>query len=87
MKKLITTIILLLQISLVAQWEIVHKNKWEYFTSLDLVNDTLGFATANDGQIVKTNDGGQTWAELQNPPTSHELSIQIDPADPERLYA
>ena len=61
MKKLIVTILVFIPFYLSAQWEIIHQNKWEYFTSLDMVNDSLGFVTANDGQIIRTNDGGKTW--------------------------
>ena len=55
---------------LIGQWEIIHQNKWDYFTSLDLVNDSIGYATANGGQIIKTTDGGKTWenfVKLGNP--------------------
>ena len=61
MKKIIITILVFIPVYLTAQWEIIHKNKWEYFTSLKLYDDSLGFASANNGQIIKTTDGGLSW--------------------------
>ncbi len=61
MTMLILLFTMCLPVLSLSQWEIIHQNKWQYFTSLDLINDSLGFATANDGQIIETRDGGNTW--------------------------
>ncbi|MFC2084311.1 WD40/YVTN/BNR-like repeat-containing protein [Bacteroidota bacterium] len=58
---IIFTIFFITLSDLHAQWEIVHRDKWDYFTSVKFVNKSLGFATANGGQIIKTTDGGKTW--------------------------
>ena len=64
MKRLIIVLLFLIPIYISAQWEIVHQNKWGYFTSLDLVNDTLGFITTDKGYILRTTDKGLNWHEF-----------------------
>ncbi|MFC2084310.1 YCF48-related protein [Bacteroidota bacterium] len=47
--------------NLQAQWKIIHKDKWDYLSSVEFVNNNIGFVIANDFQIIKTSDGGKTW--------------------------
>ena len=61
MKKLIITILVFLPIYTTAQWEIIHHNNWEGFSSMVALNDSLGLASTRDGQIIKTIDCGRTW--------------------------
>jgi hypothetical protein len=54
-------ILIISSIHINAQWEIINQYDWGYMTSMDLVNETLGFITTDEGYILRTIDGGLNW--------------------------
>ena len=49
-----------------ANWTVVHTDPgWISF--FDFVDDLHGFATVSNGTVLKTTDGGQSWAPLSLP--------------------
>lgn len=46
-----------------ASWEVLHSNESAGFTSIVFHTPLLGCATRADGVILRTTDGGDTWAE------------------------
>ena len=74
MKKIFTIIFLLAAVFINAQqWEIVSE---PYISSslLDIyfVSENIGWGVGNDGTIIKTEDGGNTWTE-QNSTTTKDI--------------
>lgn len=44
-----------------SSWTTVFSQPGVLFTGIDFFNDDIGMASGDDGVIVKTNDGGDTW--------------------------
>lgn len=55
-------------------WTVVHKGEKSLF-SLHLRDDNNGFAVGQEGKILKTADGGLTWASVASPTNINLLDV------------
>jgi photosystem II stability/assembly factor-like uncharacterized protein len=46
-------------------WE-VNQNQGDFYTSIDFVNDQVGYVVGEFGSILKTSNGGESWEELRD---------------------
>jgi photosystem II stability/assembly factor-like uncharacterized protein len=60
MKKYITLLILL-PLSLNAQWEILNEGFKGSINTIDFVDEYIGWIAGSNGTLLKTNDGGENW--------------------------
>ncbi len=72
-------------------------SKWTRYTlgggggqtgiAIDPTNSAVVYVTTDNGGIIKTTDGGETWFSINNNIGNHLLAgVEIDPLDPQTLY-
>jgi photosystem II stability/assembly factor-like uncharacterized protein len=67
MKTLVTGLILMLSISISAQWQILNPSpQADAYTDMCAVSELEIFAVASSGNIVASTDGGSTWTLIDN---------------------
>lgn len=84
MKKLILiyTIILSLFISNVdASWRAICLPTFENLNAIDFYGQDTGLIVGNNGTILKTIDGGQSWSPISTAFTNHLTDVQFVTAD------
>ena len=67
MKRFIYTLIVLLIVitNLQGEWEIVYESgAGGFFNTIDFVDENTGWLGGLQGEILKTEDGGETWFAL-----------------------
>ena len=61
MKKFIIALLVLIPLSLNAQWEILNEGFKGSINTIDFVNENVGWIAGSNGTLVKTIDGGENW--------------------------
>jgi len=63
MKKYIIALLILVPLSLEAQWEIINDGPdlLGFLNTIDFVNEDVGWIGGNVGTLLKTTDGGENW--------------------------
>ncbi|HGY54906.1 MAG TPA: T9SS type A sorting domain-containing protein [Caldithrix abyssi] len=59
----------------------------EKIYAVEFISPTVGFLGGTEGLLLKTTDGGETWAEVSNPMYDDQKSIYVVKQIGQKLYA
>ncbi len=79
---LATILIAFASIASAQQWQTISSGTSEGLNKIAFFSSTSGFVVGNDGTLLRTNDGGATWQQMQNTADSQNIDFYdvISPA-------
>jgi photosystem II stability/assembly factor-like uncharacterized protein len=74
---ILATIILLLLSNLsFSQWQIITSNTSSNLVDMCFINDSTGFAVGQDGIILRSTNGGNTWNQVADLKKTDQYHLQ-----------
>ena len=77
----ISLLVFILSISISAQWTYQNSNTQTHLTTVFFIDEQIGWITSNDGNILKTSNGGQNWISYPVVPSDTLVDLYFFTAD------
>jgi photosystem II stability/assembly factor-like uncharacterized protein len=77
----ISLLVFILSISVSAQWTYQNSNTQAHLTTVFFIDEQMGWITSNDGNILKSSNGGQNWISYPVVPSDTLVDLYFFTAD------